>query len=253
VDDGRAFAHAGDGRGVLLLHGFTGTPSELGGLGEHLRRAGFTVEAPLLPGHGADAAALDATAWPDWVAGAAAALDALAARCARVAVVGLSMGGLVTLHLARAGRVPLAAIGLLAVPLWLPWPIAAGLRLARPLVRLARRPIQVPKLVRGDVADPAALAGLSTLPVFTLAASLSLRELIRVVRAEVPEVKVPAFVAHGRRDRTAPPACARELASRLGGEVRLLDLPRSRHLLPIDLERAQLADALTRFLVERMP
>ena len=247
------FSLAGDDRGVLLLHGFAGTPFETRPLGERLHRAGFTVEGPVLVGHDRDVAALDATTWRDWVGGAQEELVALAARCRRVAVVGLSLGGLIALHLARVHGDLLAALGALAVPLWLPAPIRLGLRLLGPLARHVRRPLPVPKLIRGgDCADLEMRRRNPELPAFSLAASVSLRDFTEVVRAELGEIRVPAFVAHGARDRAASPACARELAARLGGEVRSLVLARSRHLVTIDLERDQLGDALAAFLVERM-
>ena len=91
-----------DGRtGVLLVHGFTGTPMSMRPWGEHLAAEGFAVRCPLLPGHG--------TRWQDcndsdgdqWVAAAGRAYDALAAGCDRVYVAGLSMGGTVAVRLAE--------------------------------------------------------------------------------------------------------------------------------------------------------
>ncbi len=91
-----------DGRtGVLLVHGFTGTPLSLRPWGEHLATEGLAVRCPLLPGHG--------TRWQDcnqvdedaWVATAQDAFEALAAECDRVFVAGLSMGGTVATRLAE--------------------------------------------------------------------------------------------------------------------------------------------------------
>ena len=38
--------------GVLLLHGFTGSPASLRPWANHLAGHGYAVEVPLLPGHG---------------------------------------------------------------------------------------------------------------------------------------------------------------------------------------------------------
>src|SRR5215469_2208865 len=94
------FDFAGDRRGVLLLHGFTGTPFEVRPLGERLARRGLTIVGPVVPGHCTSARSLEGTTWHDWEAGATAALDGLRARCDRVAVAGLSMGGLLAARLA---------------------------------------------------------------------------------------------------------------------------------------------------------
>src|SRR5581483_5557247 len=68
---------AGDGRGVLCLHGLTGTPFEVRPLAEALGAAGYTVEVPLLAGHGGTLRDLAATQWSDWLASAERAMDDL--------------------------------------------------------------------------------------------------------------------------------------------------------------------------------
>jgi carboxylesterase len=88
--------------GVLLLHGLTGMPSEMRPVAKHLKRLGYRVETPLLPGHGGTHQELLATTWRDWVSGAKVALDKLAADCEKVVVGGLSMGSSVSVMLAAS-------------------------------------------------------------------------------------------------------------------------------------------------------
>src|SRR4051812_35072556 len=92
---------AGDDRGVLCLHGITGTPFEVRPLGEALGRLGCSVEVPLLAGHGGTLRDLAVTGWPDWLRSAERAMDALSARVhgRPIAVCGFSMGGLLALRL----------------------------------------------------------------------------------------------------------------------------------------------------------
>ena len=54
----------GGPHGVLVLHGFTGNPQSMRGLAEAFAAAGFTVELPLLPGHGTSVDDMVATAGP---------------------------------------------------------------------------------------------------------------------------------------------------------------------------------------------
>lgn len=85
----------GDGRGVLCLHGITGTPFEIRPLAEAMGRAGRTVSAPMLAGHGGSLGDLAATSWLDWLKSAEKAMDELQARTggAPIAICGFSMGG----------------------------------------------------------------------------------------------------------------------------------------------------------------
>jgi carboxylesterase len=87
--------------GVLLVHGFTGSPASMRPWAEHLADQGYAVEVPLLPGHGTRWQDLNQVAWTDWVDTASAALDRLLAGCEAVVVAGLSMGGSVVLRLAE--------------------------------------------------------------------------------------------------------------------------------------------------------
>ena len=67
------YSATGDARGALVLHGFTGNPQSMRGLALALADAGFTVEMPLLPGHGTEIADMLPTRWEDWSDAAEAA------------------------------------------------------------------------------------------------------------------------------------------------------------------------------------
>lgn len=83
--------------GVLVLHGFTGNPGSMRGLAEACMAAGFHVEMPQLAGHGTAMEDMIPTRWEHWSADAEAAYQALAQRVSQVVVMGLSMGGALTL------------------------------------------------------------------------------------------------------------------------------------------------------------
>lgn len=78
---------------VLLLHGYMGTVQTVRSLALALARAGFAVEAPLLPGHGTSAEDMASTTWWDYKACAQATYQRLAARHQRVIVGGMCIGG----------------------------------------------------------------------------------------------------------------------------------------------------------------
>ena len=86
---------------MLVLHGFTGNPQSMRPLAEALAKEGFTVDLPLLPGHGTAVDDMVDTRWADWSGAAEAAYRSLAGRCDKVMVSGLSMGGTLTCWLAE--------------------------------------------------------------------------------------------------------------------------------------------------------
>jgi carboxylesterase len=100
--------------GVLLIHGLTGTPTEMKQFGKLIARKGFTVACPELAGHCATIEALSATKWHDWYMSIEKAFDALKQECDHVFVAGLSMGALIALLLAAKRGNQVAGVILLS-------------------------------------------------------------------------------------------------------------------------------------------
>jgi carboxylesterase len=86
------FSHAGAAVGVLLCHGFTSTPQSLRPWANDLAAAGYSVELPLLPGHGTTWQELNRSTWQDWYGTVNISLADLRSRCSMVFLAGLSMG-----------------------------------------------------------------------------------------------------------------------------------------------------------------
>jgi len=244
---------AGDGRGVLCLHGITGTPFEIRPLAEALGRRGCTVEAPMLAGHGGTLADLAASGWPDWVRSAESALDALQARVGGrpVAICGFSMGGLLALRLARLYPERISALVVMSTPLRLRRLQVAGIR------ALARLPINfrahpgacVPKLAGSDISDPDLRYENPGLRAFPISALEALLDLMDSVRADLPAIQTPVLVVHGRQDHTVPMEDSLELTGCLGSAViERLWLDKSFHIVALDVERDIVIDAAIRFL-----
>jgi carboxylesterase len=99
--DGNSFVLEGSSTGVLLFHGFTATTLEVRGLAEYIHtQAGFTVAAPLLPGHGTSPEDLATRHFQEWLDAAENAFTSLRSTSSTVFVGGESMGGLLALYLA---------------------------------------------------------------------------------------------------------------------------------------------------------
>jgi carboxylesterase len=234
------FAATGGDDGVLVLHGFTGSPFSMRPLAEVLANRGYSVELPRLPGHGTTPEDLAATRWEDWSGAAAASLDALAARCRRVAVVGLSMGGGLAVWLAehRPDVVALVVVNPLVVP------IADELRDgARQLLDGGVASIDG---VVDDIAKPGVTErGYATLP---LVAALSLMEGLDGVAADLSSVTCPVLVLTSREDHVVVAENSTRLVEGVSGPVEQLFLERSYHVATLDHDADVVEAETCRFL-----
>ena len=245
----------GDGPAVLCLHGFTGTPYEVAPLARGLADHGFCVSAPLLSGHGGSAADLAATRWQDWLASADAAFDRLRAASGGrpVALAGFSMGGLLALRLARLRPHSVSALVIMSAPLRQRDSQIALVRAWTHLPAFLRRGPLATIRKRGgsDVTDDKVRAENPALTEMPLAGIVELIELAEVVRRDLTFIHLPALIVHGERDRTVPQQASFELAGSVASDlVERLWLQRSGHLVAVDVDRAQLCQAVVRFLTQ---
>ncbi|MFH1486269.1 MAG: alpha/beta fold hydrolase, partial [Chloroflexota bacterium] len=111
------FFFAGGPVGCLLIHGGTGSPPEMRPMGEYLAEKGLTVLGVRLAGHGTTPEDLARITWQDLVTSAEEGLRRVQGQCARVFVAGLSVGGLLTLHL--AAHHPIAGAIVMSAPAYL--------------------------------------------------------------------------------------------------------------------------------------
>ncbi|NIK27625.1 carboxylesterase [Thalassobacillus devorans] len=96
-----AFFQEGNEVGILVLHGFTGTPQSMRPLGEAFAASGFSIAMPRLAGHGTHYEDMEKTTYKDWIASAEEAIAWLRERTSILFVAGLSMGGTLALSLAE--------------------------------------------------------------------------------------------------------------------------------------------------------
>jgi carboxylesterase len=225
----------------LCLHGLTGTPYEVRPLGEALSRAGVRAVGPALPGHNETPQSLAKVRYRQWLEAARVRLRGLRDQHEVVFVVGLSMGGLLTLALASEERVDGAVT--VGTPLRLSQPLATFLPLLRYLVHFAR------KREGSNICDPAARLRHPSYEVMPLAAVRQLQHLQRLVRGSLDRVTAPLLVAHGAHDTTADPADSKEIFDRVGSREREhLILEASAHVVPVDRDGPRLAAATVDFL-----
>lgn len=220
--------------GALLIHGFCGTPPEVRGMGEHLAREGFRVHGALIAGHGTSPEDLENTSWQDWVDSAQAQLDALKLECRVVCVGGQSMGG--TLSLLLAARNPdvvavATTAALVDLGRWAEMQIALGRRLVHWHYR---------KPGRVDLWDKEAVNQLRSYSRRAMKSHVDLVQLYRQARRELPGIREPALVMHGRRDAVVPPSNATLVAAAIGPNATVRYFDRSGHAMSVDVDHEEI-------------
>ena len=216
-----------DGRtGVLLVHGFTGTPMSMRPWGEHLAAEGFAVRCPLLPGHGTRWQDANASTHDQWTSTVDNAFDELVATCDRVFVAGLSLGGTLATRLAEVRPDDVAGV-VLVNPALLTQRVDAKL-----LPMLARiTPSWAP--IASDIKKP----GITELayPKLPTRAMMQVRALWSLTRADLARVTAPVIVFHSVEDHVVEPVNSEILLAGIGSsdktEVLLED---SYHVATLD-------------------
>jgi carboxylesterase len=239
------FSAVGDGRGALVLHGFTGNPQSVRGLAFALADAGFTVEMPLLPGHGTDIADMLDTRWEDWSGAAEEAYTELAARSDAVAVVGLSMGGTLAVWLAQHH------------------PEIAALAVVNPLlappdddsVSFIEAMIEGGDEVAPGIGSDIALEGVveSAYPGLPLRAVRSLFAAAAEVEAELASVTCPVLVFTSVQDHVVDPRSSEVLLAQAKGPVDQVKLERSFHVATLDYDKDEIEARTVEFVSGLLP
>ncbi|MFF4831256.1 alpha/beta hydrolase [Streptomyces sp. NPDC001315] len=220
------YRHEGGEVGVLLCHGFTGSPQSLRPWAESLAERALTVSLPLLPGHGTRWEDMQLTGWQDWYAEVDRELRALRDRCALVFVAGLSMGGALALRLAAKHGDGVAGVMVVNPANKVHGLSAYALPAARHLVRTT-------KGIASDIAKSgSAELGYDRVP---LHAAHSLRSFFRIVDGELPQVTQPLLLLRSPQDHVVPPADSARVLSRVSStDVTEIMLEQSYHVATLD-------------------
>ncbi len=220
----------GGTNGVLVLHGFTGNPQSMRPLAEALGAAGFTVDLPLLPGHGTSIEDLVPTRWEDWSGAAEAHFQALAARCDHVLVAGLSMGGALTCWLAE--RHPHLSGVVLVNPL-VHAPGAELIEGGRALLEAGMESIDG---IGSDIKKEGPVE--SAYPATPLAAALSLFAAVDGIEARLGDIHCPVLLLSSREDHVVDPMNGDVVEARVSGPVERVMLEDSYHVATLDNDAA---------------
>jgi len=210
---------------------------------------------------------MNTTRWRDWYASVEEGYRRLRAECERVFVVGLSLGGVLALHLGAnetpdgsstparrtsagtaSSRVPDGIVAMAAPVHIHDW----RLTVFRPIQRF------IPNWPKSGGSPPAenepalnkamhrAAMDYDRMPT---ACIVSMLDFFKIVERELPAVHVPARFIYAPQDRLAPRSEVQFIYDRISSpDKQMLSLDRSGHIVCDDLERETVLEAIQEFL-----
>jgi len=215
--------------GVLLVHGFTGSPASMRDWGEFLHTKGYTVRVPLLPGHGSKVEELNQTKWQSWPAKVNFELNELSKTCDQIFLVGLSMGGGTVLNVAITSDVEIAGIILVN-------PMIHVRGVSVELAFLMSRLQKLRPSVGDDIKRPGVTEwGYDALPSRGIH---QLLKMLRITRKNLHKVKVPVQLFYSVDDHTLPVSNTEIIFDRISSANKSrINLMNSYHVATLDFDQ----------------
>lgn len=214
--------------GILLVHGFTGSPASMRPWAEYLNQQGYTVKVTLLPGHGTKPEDLNEVKWEQWPAKVETELNELFKTCTKVFICGLSMGGGTTLNVASRWSHKLSGIILVNPMIHVAF---IGPEVAFFLSRFQK----LRKSVGDDIKRPGVTEwGYDALPTRGV---YQLLKMLKYTRSRLQDVKAPLQLFHSVDDHTLPVSNTEIIIKGVGSPIKQrIELTNSYHVATLDYD-----------------
>ena len=215
--------------GILLVHGFTGSPASMRPWAEFLHAKGYTVRVPLLPGHGTKVEELNHVRWDAWPSKVMSELEDLKKNCDTIILIGLSMGGATVLNVAQSNHDRLSGIILVNPMIYVK---GVSVELAFFLSRFQKFRTSV----GDDIKRPGVTEwGYDALPTRGV---YQLLKMLRATRRNLNKVNVPVQLFHSVDDHTLPVANTEIILKELGSDKKSrIELVNSYHVATLDYDQ----------------
>ena len=234
------FTFVGEDRAVLLLHGFTGNTAGVRKLGRFLESDGYTVHAPLFKGHGSTVENLIHTTDQDWWESVVEGYNLLKNKgYKKIAVAGLSLGGLFSLKL--AATYPVVGIVPMCTPLGFAHkntPRNIILSYALEQKKVEEKPADIINKEMEVLKSQQSIKAID-----------GLYELIKDVEERLPSIQTPTFVIQGRQDQIIDMDSPTMILDRISSKQKKVKwYEKSGHLITIGQERNKLEEDVLAYL-----
>lgn len=235
------FFYPGGTVGVLLVHGFTGSPKELRWIGEQLAHQGYSVLGVRLAAHATQPDDILRAIWEDWLTSVEDGYHLLKGASSKIVVAGLSMGGILTLLFGSRFDVS----GLIAMSTPYAMPPDPRLRILKFLWPF------IPTIAKdeSDWHDPSLERDHVHYPRYATKAIIQLVSLMAEMRAALPLITAPTLLINSQNDATVPPDHMDQIYNHLGSQDKTrLMVENSGHVITRDLEKERVQEAIHQFI-----
>lgn len=240
IDGAEPFLLSGSKCGILLVHGFTGTPTEMFLLGKHLNEQGYTVLGVRLCGHGTSVEEMETTNWCNWYHSVCDGYHILKDICEEIHVVGLSLGGILSMKLAMEYKVE--TVTALSAPIHI---VNRGIELLPPMEECKGKYVPKKRRKFSDIAQDYCIAYDRT----PISCVHYLLQIIKIVADDLEKLTTPLLVIQSRKDHTVHAESAEFIYDHAGSQQKkLVWLEQSGHLITLDNEREHVFNEIVNFL-----
>lgn len=238
LDDFAADGSSHSEIGIILVHGFTGSPASMRPWAHFLNEHGYTVRVPRLPGHGREWQDLNKVSWREWPAKVESELAILKKSCKKVFIFGLSMGGGTTLHVAEKHSID-------------------GIVLVNPMIHIPGILIKFAPIIAAlqpgrasvgdDIKKPEVTEwGYDVLPTKGV---IQLNKMLRATRAALKSAQAPLLLFHSQDDHVLPVSNTEIIMNEIGSrEKERVELFNSFHVANLDYDAEVIFEKSLEFL-----
>jgi carboxylesterase len=229
------FYKSGGSEACLLIHGFTGSPAHMRYLAQSLNDEGYVVRGVRLPGHGTSLEEMETTDSDDWLTKVEEEYLSLKEKKDQVYVLGLSMGGVLSLLLAEKYDVDKI------VPIAAPVKIQNKLAYLTPVLKYFKRFDRWPGTAEDDYD-----IGYSGMPVKSVP---ELLKLMRQAKQDLKQIDCPTLIVQSWGDETVEPISAEIIHDTISSNRKeILWLEESGHVCTVGPEKDKIHRQVIQFL-----
>jgi len=235
-----------NGKGIILVHGWSSTAYEVRRLGEFLNEKGYTVCGPMLKGHGTKPEDLENIRWEDWLSDLEKAYMEMAKEVSQIYVGGTSIGSCLAMLLAQKKK-NISGLILMATPF--------KIRLEKLMILFAKLTVRVKpfnnKIYPPTFGSSTTITRLISYQRYSVRSALETFELIKEARKNLEQITQPCFLIQSKSDHIVIPKSLEEIYNRIGSKMKKKKyIKKAYHTFISDIKNEYVFEDILNFLNE---